>query len=420
MNKKKTITRGIKLIAFALAVILTTYFLQVFLLKRIDNNSLRMDAFYLEDKGSLDAVLIGASDVYAGYSAPYAYEKYGYTSYPYATQSAPANIVLPQIKEVIKYQNPKMIIVEINAFLYKDSEIPSEASSRMFLDNIPDDEIKFDYIQRYFSADKRPEYFLPIIKYHGSWTDYPWKVKFLTAELQLKERGYSLFRGYKTTANEFHPPVKVYNDTLEQLDTTVPMGVNGERCLRETLEYLKDKGITNVVFMRFPHVVRRHAIARCQRTNEAEKIIKSYGYDFVNLERHSVREGFDVNKDFYNWDHLNVYGSEKLTDYIANMLLNDYGMTKAELTDAQKAEWDVSVDYYHKIYNYSVAMINSRKKQGKTGDGGVTISEDAVSIEEINKYAEKQKSTDKNKTAEDKALDQQAIQDTPDDGNVAE
>ncbi len=402
MKKKLYITRTLKLIAFALAVLSTIYLLQAFLLKRIDNNTMRTEAFYLEKKHSLDAVVIGASDVYAGYAAPYAYEKYGLTSYPYATQSSPPNIVLPQIKEVIKYQDPKMIVVEINAFLYKDSELPGESSCRMFLDSIPDDEIKYEYIRRYFSPDKQPEYFFPIIKYHGSWVDYPWKIKFLTADIELKRRGYALFRGFKTTANEFHPPVKIYNDTLEDNDATKPLGVNGERCLIETLEYLKAKDIKNIMFMRFPHIVRQHAVARCERTNEAERIIKSYGYDFVNLERYADREGFDVNKDFYNWDHLNIYGSQKLTDYLANMLINDYGVTRAELTEAQKEGWEESVSYYHKIYDYSVAMINRRKKLGKTGEGGTTVSEDSVSIATIDRFAKEKKNKSKNV---DKLLD---------------
>ena len=99
MKKKLYISRGVKLIAFALAVIMSTVLLQTFLLKRIDNNTMRMEAFYLEEKGTVDAVLIGASDVYAGYSAPYAYEKYGLTSYPYATQSSPSEIVGHQVSE---------------------------------------------------------------------------------------------------------------------------------------------------------------------------------------------------------------------------------------------------------------------------------------------------------------------------------
>lgn len=387
MKKKLYITRGLKIFAFALAVILTTYLLQAFLLKRIDNNTMRMEAFYLEEKQTIDTVLIGASDVYAGYSAPYAYEKYGYTSYPYATQSSPANIVLPQIKEVIKYQNPKMIVVEINAFLYKDDELPTEASQRMFADNVPKDDIWRAYLKDAVPQDKQLEYYLPIVKYHSSWTEYPWKLKYLLAELNLKKNGYSLFRGYKTVANEFHPTVKVYNDQLANNDGTLPLGVNGERYLRETLQYLKDNDIQNVVFMRFPHIVRAEAYSRFKRCNEAGNIIQSYGYDFVNLERYGDQEGFVVNEDFYNWDHLNIYGSEKLTDYVANMLISKYGVTPTALDEKHKAEWEDSVNYYHMIYNYSQEMIKRRLELGKTGNGGTTVSEDEKSIQTIEKYA---------------------------------
>ena len=76
MKKKLYITRTIKLIAFALALLSVTYLLQAYVLKRNDNNTLRMDGFYLEDKNSLDVVLIGASDVYAGFASPLAYDKY--------------------------------------------------------------------------------------------------------------------------------------------------------------------------------------------------------------------------------------------------------------------------------------------------------------------------------------------------------
>ena len=389
MKKKLYITRTIKLIAFALALLSVTYLLQAYVLKRNDNNTLRMDGFYLEDKNSLDVVLIGASDVYAGFASPLAYDKYGFTSYPYATQSAPPNIVLPQIKEVIKYQNPQMIVVEINAFLYKDYELPTDASNRMFVDNIPYDEVKMEYIETNYAPDERIEYYLPLIKYHGSWSDYPWKFKYLITDLRMRKRGYSLFRGYKTVANEFHPTVKVYNSELKDDDSTYPLGVNGERYLRQTLEYLKENNITNVVFMRFPHIVRTEAYSRFRRCNEAGNIINSYGYDFVNLERYGEEEGFVVDEDFYNWDHLNIYGTEKLTDYIADMLQNKYHMTSAELTDAQKTEWNDSVNYYHMIYNYSQEMISRRKELGKTGNGGTTVSEDEKSISTIMEYARK-------------------------------
>ena len=387
MKKKLYFLRAVKLIAFALAVILTTYLLQFFLLKRIDNNTMRMEAFYLEDKDTLDAVVIGASDVYAGYSAAYAYENYGITSYPYATQASPANIVLPQIKEVIKHQHPKMVVVEINSFLYKDSELPNEASQRMFADNVPRDEIWRDYLADAVPEEKQLEYYLPIVKYHSSWTDYPWKIKFLKAEMGLKQLGYSRFRGYKTVANEFHPDAKTYNDRLPDDDHSDPMGAAGQRYLIQTLDYLKENNIKNVLFVRFPHIVRAEAFTRFRRTNEAGKIIESYGYDFINLEKYSDEYGFVNDKDYYNWDHLNIYGSEKLTEIMCKKLTQDYGVTPAQLTDAEKKSWEDSVNYYHMIYNYSQEMIKRRLKLGKVDDGGTTVSEDAKSIETIEKYA---------------------------------
>lgn len=389
MKKKLYITRAIKITCFALAVLMTSYLLQSFFLKRNDNNTLRMDGFYVEDKDSLDVVFIGASDVYAGFASPYAYDKYGITSYPYATQSAPPQIVLPQIKEVIKYQDPKMIVVEINAILYKDNDLPTEPSHRMFVDNIPRDEIWEEYIRETFPEDKQLEFWLPLIKYHGSWSDYPWKFKFLLTDLALRNRGYSLFRGFKTVANEFHPTGKTINDKLADDDSTMPLGVTGERCLYETLDYLKENNIKNVVFTRFPHIVRPIAYTRFQRCNEAQKIIESYGYDFINLERYGEVEGFDINEDFYNWDHLNIYGSTKLTDYFCDRLVNEYGVTPCELTEQQKTEWADSVRYYYMIKYYSEEMIRRRLELGKTGNGGTTVSEDDKSVNTIEKYARK-------------------------------
>ena len=69
------------------------------------------------------------------------------------------------------------------------------------------------------------------------------------------------------------------------------------------------------------------------------------------------------------------------------MLQTKYGITKTELTDKQKAEWNDSVNYYHMIYNYSQEMIRRRLELGKTGNGGTTVSEDEKSINTIKQYA---------------------------------
>lgn len=380
MKKKLYLTRTLKLTAFALAVVLTTYLLQSTLLRHVDNNTLRMEGFYMEERDSIDVAVIGASDVYAGYAAAYAYENFGFTSYPYATQGAPASIVTSQIREVIKYQHPQMIVVEINAFLYNDKEMTEEASARLFTDNIPDDEIRREFIMEKVDPDKRMEFFLPILKYHGSWSDYPWQLKYLRGEWELKKVGYSRFRGLKTVANEFCPTLPILNESLADDDSTRPLGVCGERNLIETLQYLRDNEIDNVVFMRFPRLVREKSYVRFQSTNTAGEIIRSYGYDFVNLERGWKEAGFETDRDFYNYEHLNLRGAEKLTDYIGRMLVDDYGVTGSSLSSETEQRWDTSVNYYHMIYNYCDAAIKKRLSEGRTGDDGLPIAEDSTNI----------------------------------------
>ena len=97
LGMKKYLLRTVKLISLLLIVSLFTLFLQNFVLCHIDHNKLRIDGFYLEDENSLDVVLTGASELYTGFSPGLAYEKFGFTSYPYATASVTAGAALTPI-----------------------------------------------------------------------------------------------------------------------------------------------------------------------------------------------------------------------------------------------------------------------------------------------------------------------------------
>ena len=91
MKKKLYITRTVKLVCLFLALTLTFGILQSYVLCRIDANSIRLEGYYQEEKDSLDVVLLGASEVYTGFSSGLAYDKYGFTSYPFASESITAH-----------------------------------------------------------------------------------------------------------------------------------------------------------------------------------------------------------------------------------------------------------------------------------------------------------------------------------------
>lgn len=54
----------------------------------------------MEQKDSLDVLMIGSSEVYSDYSPAIAWENYGYTSYDLSMGAAPANLYKDMIKRL--------------------------------------------------------------------------------------------------------------------------------------------------------------------------------------------------------------------------------------------------------------------------------------------------------------------------------
>ncbi len=378
-NRKQYGKRTVKVCSFFLAVILSLFLLNDLFLRRIDHNSLRVDGYYLEDKDSLDVVMLGASDVYTCFSSGRAYQDYGFTSYPFATQSITASGTITALKEVVRTQSPELIMVEINAFLYgTDNNESIEAHMRKLVDNIPLTKNKIEFISKNVKPDEQPEYYFPLIKYHSIWKEYPYQLKMVSARLRERNRGTSLFKGYRTTATMFRPKDKVLNDKIIDDNKTKALTPSLENKLREMLDYCKSENL-NVVFMRNPHLVYKRTYDRVRRCNRAAEIINSYGYDFINLERDWKKIGIDTKTDFYNYDHLNVYGAVKVTEYLSKIIRDKYGVTPREISDKLKEEWRNAATYFNKIYRYSDWLM-------KNGYSEVKIEEDDVTLDALEKY----------------------------------
>ena len=123
MKLHYNLKRALKLLSLALALVFCLLVLQDFVLCHADQNRERIKGYYLEDAGSLDVVLVGASEVYVDFASALAYERFGFTSYPYATQSSTILNYLAAVKEVVRTQRPKLIVIEINGALYNDDKI---------------------------------------------------------------------------------------------------------------------------------------------------------------------------------------------------------------------------------------------------------------------------------------------------------
>ncbi len=356
MKKKKYALRIVKLLSLFLVLAVCVCFLQEYVLCHADANRERIKGFYLEDKDSLDVVVIGASEVYAGYSAGYAYQKYGITSYPLATQSNTIKSLKTQIKETIATQHPKLIVVELNCATYPDDEqTDKDANFRNYVDNIPLNGNKAELINNVATSDQL-EYYVPIVKYHSMWKDFPDGMGWAYTIIQDRLRGYTLLKGAKGRTEVYKANEKIYNDELSKIDKRQKISSSVETYLRDVLEYCQKENIDNIVFSRFPHVVTKKMLNRYYRGNTVGDIINEYGFDFINFERNVNQTNLDVNTDFYNIDHLNIDGQRKFTEYFFETLIEKYGLEPSDLTDSQKKEWEEASKYYDAYYEYAESI----------------------------------------------------------------
>lgn len=379
---KKFLLRTSKLLCLILAVALSAGLLQEYVLCHADHNRVRVKGFFEEDKSSLDVVYMGASDVYSDIAPGYSYRRNGITSYLYATQANSILSYKSQLKDVLSRQKNALIVIELNGALYGNEEdITKEANLRNYADNVPLSFNKLSFIAENV-RENRIEYLFPIIKYHGVWSDFSAEQKYRDTVISGQQRGYNYLKGILNWSVVFRSPSPSLNSTLAaSADKKKPLTEIEETALRDLLEYCKNEGLTNVVFARFPHIVTEKTFDRFERSNTVGDIVREYGYDYLNFEKDIATIGLDEKHDFYNTDHLNIYGQQKFTAFLTDYLTEHYSLSPHELTEDQKAEWDICADYYEAYVSYTESLID--KKQA------MELSEDNELIEKLKDFLPK-------------------------------
>lgn len=349
---KKFIFRALKIVIVFLIIACFTLLTQ----GRYDHDTLRLKGFYLEDKNSIDVVLLGASELYADYSAGQVYDEYKVTTYPYAVEENVVDLYENEITDILNNQSPKLLVIEANFALYTDEKGKlTDTRLRRFTDSMPLTENKIETVNRYGDKDNILSYYLPFIKYHGQFN----YLKNFPSNLMLDINRVSYLKGMKS----YSSVKEMSKYDIEDENATEDLAPSVEEKFRNFLSYLKDNVDTKILFVRFPHAIaNEHMYDRYKMSNRVGEILDEYGFEYINFERLADDLDFDYAKDFYNYEHMNVRGQKKFTSYFAKTLVDKNNLTPTELTDSQKRKWDKSVEYTDKYYDYAECCMENNEE----------------------------------------------------------
>lgn len=163
--------RVIRIGAFALVFVVLFSFVSTFFKMTDAVNIATIEGFYKEPKDSIDVMMIGASEVYADYSATEAWKNYGYTSYSLGVSGVPGSLYKSMLREALTRQHPKVVVFEVNGFLQKDSYYDRTVKLHSWIDNIHNEENRLDTIKEIVPKDEQDNFTNPLKLYHSNWKD---------------------------------------------------------------------------------------------------------------------------------------------------------------------------------------------------------------------------------------------------------
>ncbi len=301
--------------------------------------SRRYETFYDLEKNTVDGIIVGTSGIDRYWMAAKAYDDHGMTVYPLSTDSQPAWLVTEVIDEALKYQDPKLVIIDIRPFASTPGAgngIQPEIATRRLIDAMNFTSINrlqaiFKSVDTLKEIDPETEanaldLYFSFIKYHSRWSENNFsfdEMKVFTS----KYMGFYILEYASVKSMKNFPKAK-------KTDIRSPLDPVCENALDDLLEYLKDKDF-EVLFLNTPHYMPTYEAGR---TNTVCDKIEEAGFKYLNYTMSDKL--LNVNRDYYDDGHVNYYGAVTFTDMFANYLLENYDFTDYRDNEKVARDWE--------------------------------------------------------------------------------
>lgn len=267
-------------------------------------------SFYDVEENMIDVLSIGSSHSYHSIQPNLLWGNYGVSSYVMSSpgQSVPCSYYL--LKEAFKYQSPKVVMLE--TYCFRDTKLyRSEGLFRQVSDGMRFGETKIEMINDFFPESgwkEKLSFYIPFLMYHARWSE-------------LGDEDFNKNTWMKGGVLNFRQ-VPQSEPVFPKRPREIPELTR--KYLDKITELCEEKGAQLVLYA--APFASPPSATKVLRTNLAvEEYAKEKGVPFLFFQKTNDL-GIDFETDFYDDQHLNSYGTEKLTNKIGEWLVQNYGL----------------------------------------------------------------------------------------------
>lgn len=307
-----------------------------------------LKGFYNMEENSIDVLFLGTSHAASAYNPQAMYDSYGVRSYSLACEQQNLLSSYYWLKEALRFQTPKVVIVD-PAIMFvhlgaEDKPLNSDESyTRKAIDAMRWSKVKWEAVNDICKYDENQtvtSYVFLNERYHARWTGLS-EEDFSSREM---EKHYELkgfvpldYRGMNAGAS-YQP----YTDT-ESAGYDNNIAPVMQMYLDKMIDLCNEKGI-GLVIAKTPSLEWS-----IEKRNTMEKYALEKGVIYWDFNDEALYNGcgFDFLNDMNEDEHVNIWGSEKLSSYIGNILCNAYGISGGDHLE----QWENTRQYYQEVKN---------------------------------------------------------------------
>ena len=283
----------------------------------------KVEGFYAEEKNSLDFVFVGSSQMFTSVVPAVLWEEYGITSYDFGANEQPMYLSYYYIKEAIKYQDPKAIVLEVS--YCNAPEYTHEGVHHINLDDLRMGKTKLEAIFDIIPAEERWPYIFELAKYHDTWTTLnQHSLEYITANKHNPYKGYTPSLDGFADGGTFNEEIAKVTEKSELAELSVTY-------MEKIIALCKEENV-DLVFLKTPN----------------DHIQNQPDYNAVGdiAERHNIPY-LDLNKEMKGQLHNHVFHAETITKRIGQWLTELYEV-EDKRENPKFAEWHEDADYYYR------------------------------------------------------------------------
>ena len=322
------------LLVIALAIGGLWYVNGVLIMKRSDG-ILTMQDFYAQPDGTVDVLLVGNSHSGINIDTATLWDSCGIAAYDLWGGVQPLWNSYHYIVEALKYQTPKLIVLEVMAstsdyeYSEEQNQIKNTAGMRLSKN-------KIEAVRASAPEDRQLNLLLGFPLYHGRFDEltmedfqhFPWS------------KGLENFKGsmlrYGTGSYEF--------ESAEGISETAPVMDKELEYLNRIIGLCREKNVP-LMLLKTPSLEREQTQPIL---NTVAGIAEDNGLAFVNMNL--MDDELGINADDWSLDrHMNASGARKVSAWLADYLQSEYDIPDRR-GDAAYASWDVNAQNVNNAY----------------------------------------------------------------------